>query len=66
MNMNDFAIGSDILDIGSRKCDLRKRNQIAPADHPPFLEIPNELPVPPVENVSYARSVHSALLFIVR
>eukprot|EP00546_Thalassionema_frauenfeldii_P014392 CAMPEP_0178917416 /NCGR_PEP_ID=MMETSP0786-20121207/13234_1 /TAXON_ID=186022 /ORGANISM="Thalassionema frauenfeldii, Strain CCMP 1798" /LENGTH=284 /DNA_ID=CAMNT_0020590963 /DNA_START=41 /DNA_END=895 /DNA_ORIENTATION=+ len=48
--MNDFAIGSDILDIGSRKCDLRRRNQIAPADHPPFLEIPNELPVPPVKN----------------
>jgi len=48
--MNDFVIGSDILDIGSRKSNIHRRNGIHATPAPPILETANELLVPSVED----------------
>jgi hypothetical protein len=48
-----FFVGSDVLDIGSRKSELRgRRNRMAPLDH--AFGIPDQMMVPSVPNVSSA------------
>jgi hypothetical protein len=47
-----FFVGSDILDLGSRKSELRgRRNRMAPLDH--AIGIPDQMMVPSVANVSF-------------
>ena len=48
--MTDFIIGSDLLDIGSRKAEVRRREQMAPERA--ILGMPTEFAVPPVADVS--------------
>jgi hypothetical protein len=48
---NPFFVGSDVLDIGSRKSEMRgRRNRMVPLDH--AFGIPDQMMVPSVPNVS--------------
>lgn len=50
---DSFVVGNDILDIGSRKADLReRRNRMMPNDM--AFGMPTHMPVPQVPNVSMA------------
>jgi hypothetical protein len=59
-----FMVGSDILDIGSRKNELRgRRNRISPLEHPFGSSImPSQFMVPNVPNVRKGCSSHAWLV----
>jgi hypothetical protein len=46
-----FVVGSDILDMGTRKAELRgRRNRMTPDDM--SFGMPTQMPIPQVANVS--------------